>query len=234
MRIMDLRATRCRPRTSRPAPGGRVYPHLLRNANITRPNQAWAADVTGLPMAPGSLYLWVVMEWMTVSSHNSVTAAAEIGLKACYWQPPAARIRPRMELYAEVRSALEERTFKLGEDQAVVRSTYVASSIVEARRDAEAGIMLAFTYNDPFRGRQVFTNPGEEFDQDVKLDWDFVEPSTLLVGSPDNVIEKIHELQEVCSPSYLLVEFTHPGLPIRKTLQNLENFATEVMPRLVD
>ena len=127
---------------------------------------------------------------MTVSTDNSVTTAAEMGLKACYWQPPAVRIRQRMELYAEVRSNLEDKQFKLGEDQAVMRSTYVASSMEEARRDAEAGIMSAFTFNDPFRGWQVFSNPGEELAQGGKLDWDFLEPRTLLAGSPENVSEK--------------------------------------------
>ena len=168
--------------------------------------------------------------WMTVSTDNSVTTAAEMGLKACYWQPPPARIRQRMELYAEVRSGLEGRQFSLGEDQAVMRSTYIASSMEEARRDAEAAIMSSFVFNDPFRGRQVFTNPGEEMDDGVKLDWDFLEPRTLLVGSPDNVVEKVQELQEVCNLEYLLVEFTHTGLPLRKTLKNLEEFATKVMP----
>ena len=168
--------------------------------------------------------------WMTVSTDNSVTTAAEMGLKACYWQPPPARIRQRMELYAEVRSGLEGRQFSLGEDQAVMRSTYIASSMEEARRDAEAAIMSSFVFNDPFRGRQVFTNPGEELDDGVKLDWDFLEPRTLLVGSPDNVVEKVQELQEVCNLEYLLVEFTHTGLPLRKTLKNLEEFATKVMP----
>ena len=172
--------------------------------------------------------------WMTVSTDNSVSTAAELRLKACYWQPPAARIRQRMELYAEVRSGLEGRPFRPGEDQGVMRSTYVASSMEEARREAEAAIMSSFTYNDPFRGRQVFTNPGEELDSSVKLDWDFLEPRTLLVGSPDNVAEKVHELQETCNLEYLLVEFTHPGLPLLKTLKNLENFATKVMPRFTD
>ena len=101
----------------------------------------------------------------------------------------------------------------------------------EARRDAERGIMSAFIFNDPFRGRQVFTNPGEDLDPEVKLDWDFLEPRTLLVGSPDNVAEKIQELQEVCNLGYLLVEFAHSGIPQRKILRNLENFATKVMPR---
>ena len=169
--------------------------------------------------------------WMTVSSDNSVATAAEMGLQACYWQPPAARIRQRMELYAEIRSKAEGRPFSLGEGQAVMRSTYVASSMEQARKEAEAAIMSSFVYNDPFRGRQVFTNPEEELDPGVKLDWDFLEPRTLLVGSPDNVAEKVHELREVCNLDYLLVEFTHPGMPLLRSLKNLEAFATKIMPR---
>ena len=172
--------------------------------------------------------------WMTVSTDRSVTTAARMGLKACYWQPPPMRIRQRMEIYAAARSQSENRPFALGEDQAVMRSTYVASSMEEARREAEAAIMSAFIFNDPFRGRQVFTNPGEELDPDTKLDWDFLEPRTLLVGSPDNVAEKIHELSEVCNLDYLLVEFAHSGLSQRQILRNLENFATKVMPRFAN
>ncbi len=172
--------------------------------------------------------------WMTVSTDRSVTTAAQMGLKACYWQPPSLRIRQRMEIYAEARSNLEGRRYELGEGQAVMRSTYVASSMEEARRDAEAAIMSAFIFNDPFRGRQVFTNPDEELDPEIKLDWDFLEPRTLLVGSPDNVAEKIQELQEVCNLDYLLVEFAHSGLSQRQILRNLENFATRVMPHFAD
>ena len=169
--------------------------------------------------------------WMTVSTDRSVTTAAEMGLKACYWQPPPLRIKRRMELYAQVRTEMEGRPFGLGEDQAVMRSTYVASSMEQARREAEEGIMSAFIFNDPFRGRQVFTNPDEVLDPYVKLDWDFLEPRTLLVGSPENVVERIHELREVCNLNYLLIEFSHMGIPLSKTLRNLETFAANVMPR---
>ena len=62
MRAMGLRAIYRRPSTSRPAPQRRVYPYLLRNVRITRPNQVWAADITYLPMPRGFLYL-VVMDW---------------------------------------------------------------------------------------------------------------------------------------------------------------------------
>ena len=196
-------------------------------------NPAWQDGdrVTKLRVTPRPLQKPHPPLWMTVSTDRSVTTAAEMGLKACYWQPPALRIRQRMELYARTRTELEGRPFGLGEDQAVMRSTYVASSMEEARRDAEEGIMSSFIFNDPFRGRQVFTNPGEELAPDVKLDWDFLEPRTLLVGSPENVVERIQELREVCNLDYLLVEFTHMGIPLIKTLKNLETFATKVMPR---
>ena len=196
-------------------------------------NPAWQDGdrVTKLRVTPRLLQKPHPPLWMTVSTDRSVTTAAEMGLKACYWQPPALRIRQRMELYARTRTELEGRPFGLGEDQAVMRSTYVASSMEEARRDAEEGIMSSFIFNDPFRGRQVFTNPGEELAPDVKLDWDFLEPRTLLVGSPENVVERIQELREICNLGYLLVEFTHMGIPLLKTLKNLETFATKVMPR---
>ena len=197
------------------------------------PDPAWqdGERVTRLRVTPRPYQKPHPPLWMTVSTDRSVATAAELGLKACYWQPPPLRIRQRMELYAETRSKLEGRPFSLGEDQAVMRSTYVASSMEEARREAEAGIMSSFIFNDPFRGRQVFTNPGEELNDDVRLDWDFLEPRTLLVGSPDHVAEKIQELREVCSLDCLLVEFAHAGIPQRKILRNLENFATRVMPR---
>ncbi len=207
---------------------GTVFSHPL-----YPPDPAWqdGERVTKLRVTPRPYQRPHPPLWMTVSTDRSVTTAAELGLKACYWQPPALRIRERMELYARVRTEREGRPFAIGEDQAVMRSMYVASSMEEARRDAEAGIMSAFIFNDPFRGRQVFTNPGEILDDDVRLDWDFLEPRSLLVGSPEDVVEKIEELREVCNLGYLLVEFSHMGMPLRKSLRNLETFATRVMPR---
>ena len=199
-------------------------------------NPAWQDQerVTRLRVTPRPYQKPHPPLWMTVSSDGSVATAAEMGLKACYWQPPPLRLRQRMEIYADLRSKAEGRPFSLGEDQAVMRSTYVAASMEAARREAEAGIMAAFNFNDPYRGRQVFTNPGEDLDPAVKLDWDFLEPRTLLVGSPDNVAEKIEELREVCNLDYLLVEFAHAGMPLSHTLRNLENFGAKVMPRFAD
>ncbi len=63
MQLMGLRVIYRRPRTSRPAPGNKIYRYLLNGLKITRPNQAWCADITYIPMARGFLYLVVIMDW---------------------------------------------------------------------------------------------------------------------------------------------------------------------------
>jgi putative transposase len=65
MRLMGLRAIYRRPRTSKPAPGHKIYPYLLGGMKITRPNQVWAADITYIPMARGFLYLVAIIDWYT-------------------------------------------------------------------------------------------------------------------------------------------------------------------------
>jgi len=63
MRVMGLRALGPKPNTSKPAPGHRIYPYLLRDLVIERPNQVWAADITYIPMSRGFLYLVAIMDW---------------------------------------------------------------------------------------------------------------------------------------------------------------------------
>jgi len=63
MRLMGLKAIYRRPRTSKPAPGHKIYPYLLGGVRITRPNQVWAADITYIPMARGFLYLVAIIDW---------------------------------------------------------------------------------------------------------------------------------------------------------------------------
>jgi len=62
MGTMGLKAIYRRPRTSRPAPGHRIYPYLLSGMKITRPNQVWAVDITYIPMARGFLYLVAIID----------------------------------------------------------------------------------------------------------------------------------------------------------------------------
>lgn len=63
MRKMGIAALGPKPRTSKPAPGHKIFPYLLRNLAIDRPNQVWAADITYIPIGRGFLYLVVVIDW---------------------------------------------------------------------------------------------------------------------------------------------------------------------------
>jgi putative transposase len=65
MREMSLSAQSPQPGTSRRHRAHPVYPYLLRNRAITRPNEVWAMDITYIPMARGFVYLAVVMDWAT-------------------------------------------------------------------------------------------------------------------------------------------------------------------------
>ena len=65
MKRMGIEAIYRRPNTSRPAPGHKIYPYLLRNVTVDRPNQVWAMDITYIPMARGFVYLAVVLDWFS-------------------------------------------------------------------------------------------------------------------------------------------------------------------------
>jgi len=63
MREMGIAALGPKPRTTKPAPGHKIYPYLLRGLAIARPNQVWCADITYIPIGRGFLYLVAIMDW---------------------------------------------------------------------------------------------------------------------------------------------------------------------------
>lgn len=65
MRLMGLEAVSPRRRTTRPASGHTIYPYLLWDLEITRPDQVWASDITYVPLRRGFLYLVAVMDWFS-------------------------------------------------------------------------------------------------------------------------------------------------------------------------
>ncbi len=65
MRTMGIEAIYRRPNTSKPAPGHKVFPYLLRKVPVTAPNQVWAMDITYVPMARGFVYLAAVVDWFS-------------------------------------------------------------------------------------------------------------------------------------------------------------------------
>ena len=63
MKKMGIEALYRKPRLSKPHPGHRVYPYLLRGMQIDQANQVWATDITYLPLSKGYVYLVAIMDW---------------------------------------------------------------------------------------------------------------------------------------------------------------------------
>jgi len=85
MKKMGIEAIYRRPNTSKPAPGHKIYPYLLRKSAVTRPNQVWAMDITYVPMARGFVYLCAVVDWFSrrvLSWRLSITMEADFCIEA--------------------------------------------------------------------------------------------------------------------------------------------------------
>jgi putative transposase len=65
MKKMAIEAIYRRPNTSKPTPGHKIYPYLLRKLAIVRPNQVWATDISYIPMAKGFVYLVAIVDWFS-------------------------------------------------------------------------------------------------------------------------------------------------------------------------
>jgi putative transposase len=81
MQRMGIEALYRRPRTTKPEPGHKIFPYLLRGLEITRPNQVWAMDITYIPMAKGFVYIAVVLDWFSrrvLSWKLSITMEAAV------------------------------------------------------------------------------------------------------------------------------------------------------------
>jgi putative transposase len=85
MRRMGIAALGRRPSTSKPAPGHKIHPYLLRGLAVERPNQVWAMDITYIPMARGFVYLAAVVDWFSrrvLAWRLSITLEVEFCLDA--------------------------------------------------------------------------------------------------------------------------------------------------------
>ena len=85
MKRMGIEALYRKPNTSKPKPGNKIYPYLLRGLKVEQPNQVWAMDITYIPMARGFVYLTAVVDWCSrrVLSHRvSITMEAAFCVEA--------------------------------------------------------------------------------------------------------------------------------------------------------
>jgi putative transposase len=98
MHVLGIEALYPKPNLSRPAPGHRIYPYLLRGLEIERPNQVWSSDITYVPLRSGFLYLVAVMDWfsrLVLSWELSNTADSVF----CRWALEAALARGQPQIF---------------------------------------------------------------------------------------------------------------------------------------
>ena len=93
MKKLGIEAIYRRPNTSKPAPGHKVHPYLLRTLAVTRPNQAWAMDLTSIPMARGFVYPAAALDWVSrkvLAWRLSITPSADrLASRPCRTRSPA-------------------------------------------------------------------------------------------------------------------------------------------------
>lgn len=85
MKKMAIEALYRRPNTSKPAPGHKIYPYLLRKLPIVRSNQVWATDISYIPMAKGFVYLVAIVDWFSrkvLAWRVSITMEADFCVEA--------------------------------------------------------------------------------------------------------------------------------------------------------
>ena len=85
MKRMGVEAIYRRPNTSKLAPGHKIYPYLLRNLAVRRPNHVWAMDLTYVPMARGFVYLAAIVDWFSrkvLAWRLSITLEADFCIEA--------------------------------------------------------------------------------------------------------------------------------------------------------
>ena len=85
MKRMGIEAIYRRPRTSKPGPGHKIYPYLLRGVVVDKPDHVWCTDITYIPMARGFVYLVAIVDWFSrrVLAHRlSITLTADFCIEA--------------------------------------------------------------------------------------------------------------------------------------------------------
>jgi putative transposase len=98
MKRMGIEALYRHPRTTKPEPGHKIYPYLLRGMEIARPNQVWAMDITYIPMTRNFIYLAVVLDWFSrrvLSWRVSITMEAAFCVETLQ-EAPAKHGKPQI------------------------------------------------------------------------------------------------------------------------------------------
>ncbi|GAA4128109.1 LLM class flavin-dependent oxidoreductase [Actinomadura keratinilytica] len=210
-----------------PAPGVRW------NHPMSPATDDFTADgvITKMAVVPRTLQRPHPPLWQVIDTPRSIKWAASRQIQGLFWLPPVSALKERFELYRATASAASGREYALGEGIGLVRDVYVADTMEQARAEFEEALLTSYRWITHWRGLGNLMEAGEELTDEHKLSFDFLHPRNLLVGTPEYVAEKIHELRSELNLEHLLLWTTHPGLKHEHAMRSLELFAEKVMPQ---
>lgn len=175
--------------------------------------------------------------WQVVDSPGSVEFAGRNGMGVIMWRPPLETLKERFDLH---RYAWDEGNGKANGEHprtAVLRDTFVAESMDEARELAGGYVMQALNWYN-WRGPAIYLRPGEKLDGDreaalrKELSFEFIAERSLLFGTPEYVAGKIIELRDELGVEQVLINSHWGDMPHELTMKSMRLFAEEVMPRI--
>jgi alkanesulfonate monooxygenase SsuD/methylene tetrahydromethanopterin reductase-like flavin-dependent oxidoreductase (luciferase family) len=173
--------------------------------------------------------------WNTVDRTPGFRVAAEHGMKPIAWLRSTPALRESFEVYRDAASEVQGRELRLGEQCALLRTTFVAETMEEARRIAEPAIERLYGgYLGGIRARSIYADPGEELPpmQPGESWFDFLmEREQLLVGTPDSVGETLERIRDAVDLEHLLIFNWLPGIEAEQSQASLRLFAEHVMPK---
>lgn len=213
-----------------PAPG-MEWNHPLSPAS---PEFMENGEITKLSLVPRPVQQPTPPIWQVIDSPRSIASAAQQGVQGIFWLPPVSALKGRFELYRDKASEAQGRDVPLGEGIALVRDVYVADTMEQARAEFEEAVMNTYRWVTHWRGLGNLMEEGETLTDEHTLDFDMLMERNMLVGTPEYVREKIHELQREVGLEHMMLWTTHPGLKHEHAMRSLELFSQEVMPHFTD
>ena len=198
-------------------------------------NPAWRSETgeyIGMSIQPKPFQKPHPPLWNVLDKTPGFVVAAELGMKPITWLRAREGLKEAFRTYQEAASRVQGRQLRFGEDCGLMRTTFVAETMEEARKISEPVIDQMYNIVSGQRARDIYAEPGETIpEKEFQLPWfDFLmKRDHLLIGTPESVAEKINELQRDYNFEFLM-PYIVPGLEHEHVMRSLDLFAERVMP----
>ena len=169
-----------------------------------------------------------------VDGIRSIEWAAKQGLNIIMWIPTVKALKIKFEAFKNAKSEAEKRNVPMGEGISLVRDMFIADTMEEAKKKAGEHMVNYMRWVCHWRGLGNHMDPGEELPETKgKLDllnYEFLHKRNMLFGTPEYVIDKIHELKSELNLQNLQVWSNFPGIKHEDCMRSIKLFTEKVMP----